>query len=37
MPTTDLEASIGLAQLGPWDEATRVRRRTAAILDEIVP
>jgi perosamine synthetase len=36
-PMTDLEAAVGLAQLGRWDEATRVRLRTAAILDEIVP
>ena len=36
-PMTDLEAAVGLAQLGRWDEATRVRRRSAAILDEIVP
>ena len=26
-PMTDLEAAVGLAQLGRWDEATRVRRR----------
>lgn len=36
-PMTDLEAAVGLAQLGRWEEATRVRHRTAAILDEIVP
>ena len=35
-PMTDLEAAVGLAQLDRWLEATRVRRRTAAILDEVV-
>jgi perosamine synthetase len=32
-PMTDLEAAVGLAQLSKWEEATRVRWRTAAILD----
>ena len=36
-PMTDLHAAVGLAQLGRWEEATRVRRQTAAILDEVVP
>jgi dTDP-4-amino-4,6-dideoxygalactose transaminase len=35
-PMTDLEAAVGLAQLDRWEDATRVRRRTAAILDEVV-
>ena len=33
-PMTDLEAAVGMAQIGRWDEATEVRRRTAEILDE---
>ncbi len=33
---TDLEAAVGLAQLEGWDEATRVRLRAAAVLDEAV-
>ncbi len=36
-PMTDLHAAVGLAQFDRWEEATRVRRRTAAILDEVVP
>lgn len=36
-PMTDLTAAVGLAQMDRWDEATRVRLRTAAILDEVVP
>ena len=35
-PMTDLEAAVGMAQFGKWDEATRVRRRSAEILDETV-
>jgi len=34
---TDLAAAVGLAQFQRWDEAVRVRLRTAAILDEVVP
>ncbi|MDE0077736.1 MAG: DegT/DnrJ/EryC1/StrS family aminotransferase [Caldilineaceae bacterium] len=33
----DLHAAVGLAQFDRWQEATRVRRMTAAILDEVVP
>ncbi len=33
---TNLEAAVGLAQLEGWDEATRVRLRTAAVLDEVM-
>ena len=33
---TNLEAAVGLAQIEGWDEATRVRLRTAAILDEVL-
>lgn len=36
-PMTDLHAAVGLAQFDRWQEATRVRRMTAAILDEVVP
>ena len=36
-PMTDLHAAVGLAQFDRWQEATRVRRQTAAILDEVVP
>ena len=36
-PMTDLHAAVGLAQFDRWHEATRVRRMTAAILDEVVP
>ena len=36
-PMTDLHAAVGLAQFDRWEEATRVRRMTAAILDEVVP
>ena len=31
---TDLEAAVGMAQIGRWDEATAARRRAAEILDE---
>ena len=34
---TDLEAALGVAQYSRWDEATKVRKRTAEILDEVVP
>ena len=33
-PMTDLEAAVGMAQIGRWDEATAARRRAAEILDE---
>ena len=33
-PMTDLEAAVGLAQLARWDEATEMRRKVAAIIDE---
>ena len=33
-PMTDLEAAVGLAQLGRWDEATETRRMVAAMIDE---
>lgn len=33
---TDMAAAVGLAQLDRWDEATRVRRSTARILDKAV-
>ena len=36
-PMTDLHAAVGLAQFDRWQDATRVRRQTAAILDEVVP
>ena len=36
-PMTDLHAAVGLAQFDRWEEATVVRRRAAAILDEVVP
>ena len=34
---TDLTAALGLAQYSRWDEATEVRKRTAEILNEVVP
>ena len=33
-PMTDLEAAVGMAQIGRWDDATATRRRAAEILDE---
>lgn len=34
---TDLEAAVGLAQFERWEEATDVRLRAAAVLDEVIP
>lgn len=33
-PMTDLEAAVGMAQLGRWDTATETRRRVASMIDE---